>query len=397
MTKYTRLTAAAGLFMGFALCSATAQPVEPWREPQDTAAALLEPDRYAWRLFVALNWPANIATKDADTSKPFGAPGSVVWETWRNVNPLSADTVFRQDGSDPGPWLGTGGPVAVARVERQFDAVPIKQQVFLAARQRSRAASGPILTFDAMVGNLNEVRLNASTYEFIRQNKLFNIQGQVAQFSAGKENLVFPLAAKEVKAQWRKIREADKARYHWAEVTRNNGTKETWGMTALHIITKDLPNWFWATFEHIDNKQTGPLPDPDAPPNVGWLTQSVDRVACPTPPHNCEQAPSGIGLEGTKWANYRLRGTQIDFIDTIGIPTILANSQIESPFQRQSSCITCHARATISRDGTEDAGFFPPSVGPPVPEWFRDPLTRQRIYMQLDFVWSLRRASPASQ
>ena len=39
----------------------------------------------------------------------------------------------------------------------------------------------------------------------------------------------------------------------------------------------------------------------------------------------------GIGLQGTKWENYRLRGAQSDFVTPIGAPTILANSQIESP------------------------------------------------------------------
>ena len=378
MTKQLTLAAAFTLTV-MSLSVASAQPApQPWKEPQDTIAALFDPDRYAWQLFVALSWPANTATKEADPAKAFGAPGPVVWETWRNVRPNAPDTVFPQNGSDPGPWLSGGSP-AVARQERQFDRVPIKQFVAMAMRQRTSPRPSP--EFDEAVGEFNEVRLNLSTYDFIRDNKLYNIEGQVAQFNAGKDNLNFPGNAKEVKAQWRQIAEADKPRYHWAEVTRDNGVKEVWELTALHITTKDLPNWFWTTFEHIDNKQ------------AGWLTTSVDRFACPTPPHDCEQAPPGIGLQGTKWEHYRLRGTQVNFIDSIGTATLLANSQIESPFQRQSSCITCHALATIDRTGDQDLGCCAPLSGAPRPEWFQDPRTRQRIFMQLDFVWSLRRAS----
>src|SRR5262249_24324012 len=153
------------------------------------------------------------------------------------------------------------------RSEGQLDVVPLKQQVFLAARQRMRPASGPVPVFEESVGTGDEVRMNLSTYEFIRQNKLYNLQGQIAQFSAGNTNLNFPMNAKEVKAQWRRIAEADKPRYHWAEVTLNNGAKEPWGLTALHVISKDLPNWFWATFEHIDNRRAGPVGGGGPPDN----------------------------------------------------------------------------------------------------------------------------------
>lgn len=394
MTMLPRLLPAlAGLAVALGAGDATAQPApEPWKEPQDTVAAVFEPDKYAWKLFVSLNWPANAAQKVADPAKPFGSPGPVVWETWRNVREGTPDTVFPAQGADPGPWLGGGSPV-IARQERQFDATPRQLQGFAALQNSMRPAGrpGPAVAFDAPIGAGNEVRLNQTAYDFIRQNKLYNIEGQVAQFAAGKENLNFPPNAKEIKAQWRKIKETDKPRYHWAEITLNNGQKEPWGMTALHISTKDLPNWLWTTFEHIDNKTPGPVEG--GPPNLGWLTKSSDKLACPTPPHDCEQVPPGLGLQGTKWENYRLRGSQIDFVTSFGTPTVLANGQIEAPFQRNSSCITCHARATINRNGTQDVGFLPPFTGAPNPNEFFDPQTRQRTFMQLDFVWSLRRAS----
>lgn len=368
-------------------------------EPQSTAMALSSPDCYSWRLFVALNWPADPATKSADPTKDFGADGPVVWETWRNVRNTDPETVFRLDGSDPGPWLT--GAVDVDRNIENFDDEPIQQLM---------ATSGMDIEVDPISAQfrINETRMNKESYEFVRENELYHLEGQVALFNSGVEAISFPLAAKEIKAQWREIEETDKPRYHWAEVTKLDGTTQLYGMTALHITTKDLPNWLWATFEHIDNKV--PESDGGREGNEGWLLPSSDRFACPNAPENCDTAPE-VAVGTTKWRNYVLRGTQVDFIDSVGNATILANSQPEEGFQLSSSCITCHAMASIGADGAR-LNFFetrPPTtpgpvgfVGSPNPAWFRDPglggnnLGKLR-YTQLDFVWSLFRAQSSSR
>ncbi len=90
-------------------------------EPQDTAEALFEPDMYAWRLFVALNWPGDPVKREADRNKTLGAPGPATWETWRNANSEAPDTVWRNDASDPGPWNDAPVLVAMARSIKSFD------------------------------------------------------------------------------------------------------------------------------------------------------------------------------------------------------------------------------------------------------------------------------------
>lgn len=368
-----------------------------WVEPQDTAMALLEPDCYAWRLFVAVNWPAILADKTPDPDAIFGANAPVVWETWRNASNLAPDTVFPPDGSDPGPWLNE--PLIALGPDR-FDVAdegPLQQMALIEMLQES---GGGVIAFDPESARLsrNETRLNKETYEFVRAEELFNIEGQIAKFTSGAATIAFPARAKEVKAQWRVIAEADKLRYHWVEADSAQGPK-IYGLTALHITTKDLPNWFWATFEHIDNREARPGDD-DTPPAEGWLLPSIDRFACTTSPFDCDEAPTGIGLEGTHWENYRLRGTQVDFFDSMGRPTVLANSQPEQSFQTTSSCITCHALASIDGDGERLFFFSPAGEGPigrpvgwanGVPQgFFDDDGTRQ--FTQLDFVWSLFRA-----
>jgi len=356
-----------------------------WEDPQASDMAIVEPDCYAWRLFIAMNWPADVTKKEANQSNTFGSHGPVVWETWRNARNDAPDTAFPVDGSDPGPWLDA--PV-VATMSNRFEhpEPPLQQTLFAAA---VKANGGPSVLFDpeSAENSNNETRLNRSTYEFIRSQKLYNLNGQQELFKNGTETITFPLTAKEVKAQWREITEADKPRYHWTESTTPQGVK-IFGLTALHITTKDLPNWFWATFEHIDNKKAD---DHANPPAEGWLLPSVDRFSCPTAPHDCEAIPSGIGLEGTHWENYRLRGTQIDFVDSRGRPLQLANSQPEAGFQATSSCITCHALASVDSKGKRLPIFGPNGGFVGIPTGFFD-AQGNRKFTQLDFVWSLFRA-----
>ena len=82
----------------------------PWLESHNPGQAATNPDEYAWRLFIALNWPANTTTRQADPSAPLGADKPVVWETWQN-----ATDVYLDDGQDPGPWTtGRAGATASA-------------------------------------------------------------------------------------------------------------------------------------------------------------------------------------------------------------------------------------------------------------------------------------------
>ena len=362
--------------LGLSFSFASAQP---WKEPQDTFAALFEPDRYAWRLFVALSWPANVANKEADASKTLGAPGTVVWETWRNVRPEAPDTVFRPNGSDPGPWLGPPGPV-IARAESQFERSVASQTDVMALRRR-RGAPAPQPMFDEGGGGA-EVRMNSAAYEFIRQNKFYNVEGQLAQFVAGQENLFFPPNAKEIKAAWRRIDVSDRPRYHWAEVTMSNGSKETWGLIALHIITKDLPNWFWATFEHIDNKSSGPLWLVNR--SIGLPARRRHTTATWRRPASGLKAPNGRTTDCV--ARRSISSTRLER------RRLCRNSRTGGNAEN-SSCITCHAMATIDAQGGSRGFQF--IKGSPQPDWFQNSAGRQ-IYMQQDFVFSLTRASRAN-
>ena len=259
----------------------------------------------------------------------------------------------------------------------------------MASRTFTRA---PIVSAGA-VDRSNEIRFNKGSYDAFRSAQLFKFEGIRDALRAGNRTLNLPPMAKAIKAQWNKITEAQKPRYHWTEVLLENGTKETFGLIALHITTKDLPNWFWTTFEHVDNKQPGRVLDGGE--SQGWQRPSVDRFACATPPHDCDAIPANIGLEGTKWANYRLRGTQIDYFNSLGEPTRLSNSILEQGLQ-QSSCISCHAKAASGAMFADQTAPDERDLAPPKPGFFNDDDGKTR-FIQTDFLWSLtQRPKPAN-
>ena len=362
-----------------------------WSEPHDTAAASERSDEYAWRLFVALNWPADPATRLPDTRAHLGEGRPVVWETWR-----SAGSVYLDHGADPGPWLPARAEERLP--DRRFESVSAKDLPNLRhiVGGVMVPVGGPLLESR----RLTEIRMNRATFEFVRARELYNIEGQLRAYAAA-DGTTFPYGAKEIKAKWRPIREDERSRYHTLEVPLADGTRRLYGLTGLHIASKDLPTWFWATFEQVDN--------PSLPDNEGWRLPSRDRFACGEEKPDCNRAPAGIGLEGTVWQYYRLRGTLTRYTDARGEPQRLANSELEAGMQDSASCVTCHSRAAIAvaRGAPVRLGIFDTResvspepglrrrgfIGRPEATWF-EPAVGPR-FRSLDFVWSLSKAQAA--
>ena len=150
----------------------------------------------------------------------------------------------------------------------------------------------------------------------------------------------------------------------------------------LHISSKELPNWLWCTFEHIDN------------PLRGQVLGCNDNFGA-TPANNCRTAPSKALLDlfkadglGPEWQNYRLDGAQIAYVASNKVPTRLGNSILEGGFVATASCITCHAEASM--DTTGNFKSLSLSTGEPNPAWYQNPPK-----MKLDFVWSFTHAAAA--
>jgi hypothetical protein len=360
----------------------------PGGAPQDIALAASDPDEYAWRLFFYLNRQARPGAAGlADPShsiRQYDPDTPVVWETWALVSGASrsqvGSEVFRPDGADPGPWAALPRSPAPAKI--------------LAAN---------LTDPDALPSK--EIRINQAAYDFIVGRGLYNRQGLQRLYAQAvalrRPDLIqFPTGAQEIKADWLDLGAtadpAELARYHWRRIGGHY-----WGLAALHLATKDLADWVWADFEQVDQ--------PFAPgePSRDSTTRTDDGSPAPA-----KGAVEGERREltDTKWAYYRLRGVQISFTDPRGQPTRLSDSMIEAGFQH-TSCMTCHARATIRfQDGklsflepgpiNPDAAPRPPDLanpdlGAPSPALFgADGLD----FIQTDFVWSIpERAQPAKR
>ena len=361
---------------------------KPWEFSLDSLYALNHPDQYAWDLFRAVNWPADTTLLKADTTKQLGDPGLVVWQTWK-----TAPQIYLPNGKKPAAW---DAQEFKARTSEDFSPFSIKEKL-------------PDITQDPTYG-LEEVAMNKSAFEYVVSKELYNLNGQEALYKSD-EVMAFPREAIEIKVKWRRIadRNYDKARYHWQYITvKDSGKtrKELYGLVSIHITSRVLKKWLWATFEHVDSrsqKHTG---------DDGWLLPSRDSFACYDPPYDCERAPTNIGLEGNKWEYFLLRGTQTQYLDPQGRPSLLANSNVERGFQLSSSCITCHSLATIGPTFVQNdtvqmkrIDFLPQPpfkvdgvmfggkgyVGTPQLKLFELPGGGKM--KQSDFVWSLSRAS----
>lgn len=339
--------------------------------------------QYAWDLFVALNWPAQASTPwEPDPNKTIGDAGSVVWEGWK---PTTA--VFLANGAEPDTWET---PVAVpTAVIDQATQLGLDTNAPFHNLSQIQQADG--LVFKTATDEANNIiryqlNMNQSTFDYVRDNTLYNINGQENIAQSGG-TISFDWQAMEIKTSWMWLDggdpnyEAIKNSYVVvnAYYLNEDGTTYTVGeaaMTGMHIASKALPNWVWMTFENIHNAD---------------YTQATIELGIPASAQSANETYQAL-LAGTVYDQYQLVGTQIAFTED-DKATLLANSQIESAFQTESSCITCHYTATISKETSGALRFsFVDTTDGNLSYYVGAPPDIPDSFLSMDFVWSLRLA-----
>lgn len=333
---------------------------------------MTDPDRLSWQLFVEL-------------TAPTGYPGKVVFESWAS----NEDTFVAQPG-----WPTVPSP---------------KVLHFPALAGQKPTEQGP---WQRMAPGGEEVRRNRVTFDYITaQENRFHTRAGLARAFADKREIKLPVDSIEVKANWIIADAVERARYY---VSVASDGKE-YALVALHITTKLIPNWTWATFEHADNigrcdvmgcldtfGATVPLVAPRASPNTRYPScGKMEALA----------VMMGQAKLSPAFANYCLKGSQVDFVTSTGLPTLLGNSVTEFGFVDTSSCISCHARASVNAQGepAHRFGFIEPPDrtrsncppaglcspnGSPDPAWFWDNLDSGEPVLkalQTDFLFSIAR------
>ena len=322
--------------------------------------AMTAPDQTAWNVFIQAVAPA--------------AGGGTTFETWAS----DADT-FTPGGTFPGkrdkldlraPALPTAGKTGVAHgtlgrpaLRRQTAGL----QGVAAGDQQGIPNPPPPTTEPGADNNLvEEVRRNQPAFDFIVNNHLNSRSGLQAAFKAGTA-VSFPTDSIEVKTNWLPV--ADLATYYpgataaqFYVVTQNN---VQYALIAMHVISKLVPNWTWATFEHQANpgrcdfvgcNDTYGAVNPHVPPadNQGQ-NQGTAYAACTHTPA-LEAAMKAAGVAAV-FGNYCLKGSQSDFTDNTGLAIRLGNSVTEYSFVPQASCMTCHGEANFTSAGQSTTVF----------------------------------------
>lgn len=330
---------------------------------------------------------------------PTLGPGPAVWETMKN-----STEIYRTQGAKPQPWATVNEfpdgviPLTTAQLQQEFGPTNSPWLHFLLS---SRMIDGQQIV-DANAQVLwYEVRCNQDHFNYVTAGPypLYNLEGQEAARADANFTFDFPQNALEFKATWRVLGPKDDDSKYWTAYGAYYDATNTLqyakiGLTALHIISHVQSNWFWMTFEQVENPSATFqyfLGEPGSPigPNL-----TMNPVAIPI------NAELRLVTQGTKWQNYRVIGWQHDEVRVDGQPVLLANSNMETYFSKTSSCMSCHSMANIGppdnrrlnmwntndsgiqgRIGTIDFNGIVQGMG-------LDPTQ----YKQTNYVWSLREA-----
>src|ERR1051326_406688 len=228
-----------------------------------------EPDKFAWELFTYVNQPVD---KGND----------VLWQTW-----AKADFVFADPQNEP-KWS--------ERNRFGFKPGPMNQLMML-DHELGRKGPSALNNKPMESGAGQEVWMNEATFDFIVAQGLWYLEGQEAHFK-DTNKLEFPPGSIEVKAEWQHQEPCDPQVFH----CKMDSTGKSFALIALHITSRALPNWFWATFEHRKNQNHC------APRCFDSFGAVPKDGRDPQPSASLLKLLKAAGL-GPEWKNYLLEGS----------------------------------------------------------------------------------------
>lgn len=223
----------------------------------------------SWQNFVALNWPHDAKGKAHPRVSHKGDPGWIHWK--------ESSEVYLPDGRKPAPW-------GVQELPPDFKAEqPGHALVLYRTSKASQLKKADIddeinQAFTAPIWDQNgqlvryQILINRAEFDYLVNNELYNIDGQIA-FSKANKSVAFPSASRkqigavELKLAWKVIDPkndiAERFFTQHAYVFNPDKTysKALVGLVGMHITlkTQSSPQWIWSTFEHVDNLETNPL------------------------------------------------------------------------------------------------------------------------------------------
>lgn len=270
---------------------------------------------YAWNAFIALNWPSAAGNRgQPDLQKPFGGPGTPVWETYRNKVEL-----YPGNGNATTPPHGVKLPVKPSDYPYGYGDAP----AYVYAPSQTRTTDGSVPPCEGQTVPATPAFVNLDETTQIGNNMLFagviesaggsgnsapqlvrydvkmneDIYGKIIegtywykspQLTTAEANYIKQLSNQgqdpsgpyvnlgpsvteqkkisiELKTSWRQLTEAEvKSGRFYTTTARFYETgkgkpfcyrESRWGLLGMHLIsfTSNAPWVIWATFEQADN------------------------------------------------------------------------------------------------------------------------------------------------
>ncbi len=337
--------------------------------------------------------------------------GKFAWETW------TEQTCFTKPDS---PGCGPRVAAAAGDAARHLHGSPLGEGRRRARLKLASATPGPCSDMTTTANapaelrpfvpkNLTanakfceEVFVNEPEAAFVREpyrgSTLTNLTSQVSYASKGA--IAFPTPSVEIKADWLPATSLNSA-FNCTTNPPDGVYVETisgtcYALVGIHVSSKLLQNWLWATFEP-QNTVTNPNrcnPDLYSACNDPWGSNPAASTGQATQPTPALATLMSQAKLAPQLLNYRLVAAQSAYVDPSGNPIQLGNSFVEfnaEVLPHQASCITCHSYAMVSTTAHENPNFgnFPNT--PPIGMPGTPPLPAQGggTWVTQDFSWML--------
>ena len=365
-------------------------------------------DNLAWNTFIALNWPVpqpitqrgvpdrqnvigGAVTFNAFGGKPTISPtGPTVWETYKDT----AD-IFLKSAKKPSSF-DTPETIPAACQSLALANPQAARRTLWQTTKASDVLNGfqQAFTMEPLIDQNGEkvwyeVKVNRAYYDYVVNNGFYNSNNQKGKTIAfpASSNTSRGEGAVKVKAAWKVIGGKDNPKNFYTtdaliyDPQTKQCSKKTVGLVGLHITQKtaQLPQWMWATFEHVNNAPDLVNGVPAPTTGVQYNFYNPACTACPinTPPSKQKPgAPTQVArvvpvdstaalkngafqtaLQALRsdnvWQNYMLVNAQWGAspspIGTPNQPSFLANTTMETYLKHPvvdkkapHGCINCH-------------------------------------------------------
>ena len=332
--------------------------------------------------------------------------GPTVWETFKDTNDIFLNPPVKPTSFDTPESVPPACKTLAAQYPGAARRTLILTSKFGELVSGSRQADGNRLIDQNGMNVWYEVKLNRVYYDYVVNNGFYNSNNQ-----KGK-TISFPFSSNstangatiKVKAAWKVMgapgskQPDDASKFYTTDALvldpeSGKCAKQLLGLVGLHITMKTarLPQWTWATFEHVDN-----APDRQAGPVAGkqYNFFNASCAGCPLnkPPADGSTVPTQVvrvtSIDGNAadenaiyqaalrnlrpdnvWQNYELVDVQWSASRTpVGVPNqppFLANTTMETYLQepkKPNGCINCHGAAATTDFDFQVANAYPRSA-----------------------------------